>query len=56
MSLQPEHWRAVAYILLNLFSGTGIVFANKLVLSVLNFHYVRFLAAVQMVFVLLLAS
>ena len=31
----------MAYVLLNLLSGTGIVFANKLVLSVLEFHYVR---------------
>ena len=39
--LRPEHTRAVAYVLLNLLSGTGIVFANKLVLTVLGFHYVR---------------
>lgn len=39
--LRPEHMRALAYLLLNVLSGTGIVFANKLVLSVLRFHYVR---------------
>ena len=41
MGLRPEHMRALAYLLLNILSGTGIVFANKLVLSVLNFHFVR---------------
>ena len=41
MGLRPEHMRALAYLLLNVLSGTGIVFANKLVLSVLRFHYVR---------------
>ena len=41
MGLRPEHMRAFAYLLLNILSGTGIVFANKLVLSVLGFHFVR---------------
>lgn len=41
VGLRPEHLRALAYLLLNILSGTGIVFANKLVLSVLNFHFVR---------------
>ena len=41
MGLRSEHMRAFAYLLLNMLSGTGIVFANKLVLSVLNFHFVR---------------
>ncbi len=43
--LKKEQWRAVAYLVINLVSGTSIVFANKLVLSVLGFHYVRPLLA-----------
>ena len=39
--LRPEHWRAFSYVMLNMVSATGIVFANKLVLSVLDFHFVR---------------
>ena len=39
--LQKDQWRAVAYLVTNLASGTSIVFANKLVLSILGFHYVR---------------
>ena len=38
---QRDQWRAAAYLLINLVSGTSIVFANKLVLSILAFHYVR---------------
>ena len=38
--LRPEHLRAFAYLLLNILLGTGIVFANKLVLSVLKFRFV----------------
>ena len=41
MAPQLEQWRAAAYLIVNLVSGTGIVFANKLVLSILGFHYVR---------------
>ena len=41
VALRPEHWRAFSYVMLNMVSATGIVFANKLVLSVLDFHYVR---------------
>jgi len=41
VALRPEHWRAFSYVMLNMVSATGIVFANKLVLSVLDFHFVR---------------
>ena len=41
VGLRPEHWRAFSYVMLNMVSATGIVFANKLVLSVLDFHFVR---------------
>ncbi|KAK9834834.1 hypothetical protein WJX81_002364 [Elliptochloris bilobata] len=49
MELRPEQARAIAYLLLNLLSGTGIVFANKLVLSVLDFHFVYALTFVHSV-------
>jgi solute carrier family 35 protein E3 len=39
--------RAVLYILLNIASGTGIVFANKLVLSVYKFHFVYALTLIH---------
>lgn len=41
MGILPDQWRAIAYLLINLVSGTSIVFANKLVLSILSFHFVR---------------
>lgn len=58
MAPQVDQCRAAAYLIINLVSGTSIVFANKLVLSILGFHYVRlsaqvvarFLRAQQLVF------
>jgi len=41
--------RAVLYILMNVASGTGIVFANKIVLSVYKFHYVYALTLIHTV-------
>ena len=41
--------RAVCYIMLNIASGTGIVFANKLVLSVYKFHFVYALTLIHTV-------
>ena len=41
--------RAVLYIMLNIASATGIVFANKLVLSVYRFHFVYALTLIHTV-------
>ena len=35
-----DHLLGVFYVLLNTVSGCGVVFANKLVLTTFNFHYV----------------
>ncbi|KAK9842031.1 hypothetical protein WJX81_004974 [Elliptochloris bilobata] len=48
--LRPEHWWAFSYVMLNMVSATGIVFANKLVLSVLDFHFVYALTFVHSAF------
>ncbi len=46
-ALSGNQIKAVLYILLNIVSGTGIVFANKIVLSVYKFHFVYALTLIH---------
>jgi hypothetical protein len=46
-ALAGNQFKAVLYILLNVASGTGIVFANKIVLSVYKFHFVYALTLIH---------
>ena len=46
-ALSGNQFKAVLYILLNVASGTGIVFANKIVLSVYKFHFVYALTLIH---------
>ena len=48
-TLSSNQLRAVLYILMNIVSGTCIVFANKLVLSVYQFHFVYALTLIHTV-------
>lgn len=41
--------KAVLYILMNIASGTGIVFANKIVMSIYHFHFVYALTLIHTV-------
>lgn len=46
-ALPGNQMKAVLYILLNIGSGTSIVFANKIVLSVYKFHFVYALTLIH---------
>ncbi len=46
-ALSGNQMKAVLYILLNVGSGTSIVFANKIVLSVYKFHFVYALTLIH---------
>jgi hypothetical protein len=46
-TLSSNQLRAVLYILMNIGSGTCIVFANKMVLSVYQFHFVYALTLIH---------
>lgn len=46
-ALSGNQMKAVLYILLNIGSGTSIVFANKIVLSVYKFHFVYALTLIH---------
>ena len=48
-ALSGGQFKAVLYILMNILSGTCIVFANKLVLSVYQFHFVYALTLIHTV-------
>ena len=48
-TLSSNQLRAVLYILMNIGSGTCIVFANKMVLSVYQFHFVYALTLIHTV-------
>lgn len=48
-SLSSGQLKAVLYILMNIGSGTCIVFTNKLVLSVYRFHFVYALTLIHTV-------
>ena len=47
MFLLVDIVKPTSYVLLNIVSATGIVFANKIVLSVYNFHFVYALTLIH---------
>lgn len=45
--LSSSQLQAVLYVIMNIASGTGIIFANKFVLSVYKFHFVYALTLIH---------